>query len=202
MAKLSTLKGLVGGSNVLLMQAVALFAPLVIPESYATQMDMRARLSGPTAAHIFGTDQLGRDLFYRVTLGGQTSIVIVGRPVLISPVIGLPLGVIRDTFGGWIDDVLMWLVDTLLAFPALLPALAISAVLGPNLTNTIIAIGIAFTPFLVRIIRSEALRVAQIPHGRGRARQPPHRRHVSGPYRRDWAPRSDRESLIARRDIP
>ncbi len=66
-------------------------------------------------------------------------------------------------FGGWIDNVLMRTVDALLAFPALLLALTISAVLGPNLRNTIIAIGIAFTPYLARIIRGEALRVAQLP---------------------------------------
>jgi len=164
MHKFLTTKGIIGGGIVLLVLAVALFAPLLIPENYATQMDMRARLSGPTTSHIFGTDQLGRDLFYRVTLGAQTSIKIAGVAVLISLVVGLPLGVISGYFGGWIDNVLMRLVDTLLAFPALLLALTISAVLGPNLTNTIIAIGIAFTPFLARIIRGEALRVAQMPY--------------------------------------
>lgn len=164
MSKLVTFKGILGGSIVLLVLSVALFAPLIIPESYATQMDMRARLAGPSTTHIFGTDQLGRDLFFRVTLGAQTSIVIAGTAVLISLAIGLPLGVISGYFGGWVDNVLMRLVDTLLAFPALLLALTISAVLGPNLTNTIIAIGIAFTPFLARIIRGEALRVARMPY--------------------------------------
>lgn len=159
-----SLKGLVGGGIVLTILAIAIFAPMVIPQEWATQMDMRARLSGPTPAHPLGTDQLGRDLFYRVMLGAQTSIMIAGTAVLMSLVIGLPLGVISGYFGGWIDNVLMRFVDTLLAFPALLLALTISAVLGPNLTNTIIAIGIAFTPYLARIIRGEALRVAQMPY--------------------------------------
>ena len=157
-------KGLVGTVIVIAVLLVALLAPLVIPDSYATQMNMRARLSGPTWDHLFGTDQLGRDLFYRVVLGAQTSIMIAGSAVLMSIVIGLPLGLVSGYFGGVLDNVLMRLVDTLLSFPALLLALTISAVLGPNLTNTIIAIGIAFTPFLARIIRGEALRVAQMPY--------------------------------------
>ena len=157
-------KGVIGGGIVLLVLSVALLAPLLIPEVWANQMDMRARLAGPSLAHPLGTDQLGRDLFYRVLLGAQTSIMIAGTAVLMSLLIGLPLGVISGYFGGWIDNVLMRLVDTLLAFPALLLALTISAVLGPNLTNTIIAIGIAFTPYLARIIRGEALRVAQMPY--------------------------------------
>ncbi|MEM9241886.1 MAG: ABC transporter permease [Pseudomonadota bacterium] len=157
-------KGILGGAIVLLVLAVAIFAPLVIPEAWATQMDMRARLSGPSAAHPLGTDQLGRDLMYRMLLGAQTSIVIAGTAVLMSLVIGLPLGIVSGYFGGRIDNVLMRLVDTLLAFPALLLALTISAVLGPNFINTIIAIGVAFTPYLARIIRGEALRVAQMPY--------------------------------------
>jgi peptide/nickel transport system permease protein len=157
-------KGIFGGGIVLLVLAVALLAPLLIPDAWATQMDMRARLAGPSFAHPMGTDQLGRDLMYRMLLGAQTSIMIAGTAVLMSLVIGLPLGVISGYFGGWIDNVLMRLVDTLLAFPALLLALTISAILGPNLTNTILAIGIAFTPYLARIIRGEALRVAQMPY--------------------------------------
>lgn len=164
MRKFVTGKGLIGTGIVVLVVLVAVLAPLVIPDSFATRMDIRARLSGPSKAHILGTDQLGRDLFFRVVLGAQTSIMIAGAAVLMSVVIGLPLGIISGYFGGVVDNVLMRLVDTLLSFPALLLALTISAVLGPNLTNTIIAIGIAFTPFLARIIRGEALRVSQMPY--------------------------------------
>lgn len=164
MRKFLTGKGLIGSGIVLTMLLIAILAPLFIPDTFATKMDMRARLSGPTLSHIFGTDQLGRDLFYRVVLGAQTSIMIAGSAVLMSIVIGLPLGIISGYFGGLTDNVLMRLVDALLSFPALLLALTISAVLGPNLTNTIIAIGVAFTPFLARIIRGEALRVTQMPY--------------------------------------
>ncbi len=163
-ASFRTSKGVLGVALVLAILLVAVIAPMVIPADWATKMDMRARLSPPTWAHPLGTDQLGRDLMYRVLLGARTSIVIASSAVLMSIVIGLPLGLISGYAGRTTDNVLMRLVDTLLAFPALLLALTISAVLGPNLQNTIIAIGIAFTPFLARIIRGEALRVAQMPY--------------------------------------
>ncbi|RVT81684.1 ABC transporter permease [Rhodobacteraceae bacterium CCMM004] len=157
-------KGIVGALVVLTVLAVAILAPLLIPADWATRMDMRARLAPPSWAHPLGTDQLGRDLLFRVLLGAQTSIFIAVAAVMMSIVIGLPLGLISGYVGRTTDNVLMRLVDTLLSFPALLLALTISAVLGPNLQNTIIAIGIAFTPFLARIIRGEALRVAQMPY--------------------------------------
>jgi peptide/nickel transport system permease protein len=157
-------KGVIGATLVLTIFAIALLAPVFIPDDWATRMDMRARLSPPTLAHPLGTDQLGRDLMFRVLLGTQTSIYIATAAVFLSIVIGLPLGLISGYVGRTTDNVLMRLVDTLLSFPALLLALTISAVLGPNLQNTIIAIGIAFTPFLARIIRGETLRVAQMPY--------------------------------------
>jgi ABC-type dipeptide/oligopeptide/nickel transport system permease subunit len=160
-------KGLIGAALVLVVFLVALLAPVFISEDLATRMDMRARLSPPTWAHPMGTDQLGRDLMFRVLLGAQTSIFIASAAVLMSIVIGLPLGLISGYVGRVTDNILMRFVDTLLSFPALLLALTISAVLGPNLQNTIIAIGIAFTPFLARIIRGETLRVAQMPYVEG-----------------------------------
>lgn len=157
-------KGLIGAVLVLVIFAVAIFSPVFIPPDWATSMDMRARLAPPSLAHPLGTDQLGRDLMYRVLLGAQTSIFIAASAVLMSLLIGLPLGLISGYVGRMTDNVLMRLVDTLLSFPALLLALTISAILGPNLKNTIIAIGVAFTPYLARIIRGEALRVARMPY--------------------------------------
>ena len=164
MKRFLSTKGLIGIVLVGLILLIGSLAPLVIAPDAATRMDMTARLSPPTFRHIFGTDQLGRDLFFRVMLGARTSLEIAVTAVLMSIVLGLPLGMVSGYFGGRIDNVLMRLVDTLLAFPALLLALTISAVLGPNLQNTIISIGIAFTPYLARIVRGEALRVAQMPY--------------------------------------
>jgi peptide/nickel transport system permease protein len=164
MKRFLSAKGLVGIFLVLVIALIGILAPFVIPPEAATAMDMTARLAGPSADHWLGTDQLGRDILIRVLLGTRLSLEIAVTAVLISIVIGLPLGMVSGYFGGRIDNVLMRLVDTLLAFPALLLALTISAVLGPNLQNTIIAIGVAFTPYLARIVRGEALRVAQMPY--------------------------------------
>ena len=155
-------KGILGLGLLSVIVLIAIFAPVFIAPEMATQMNMRARLSPPTADHLLGTDQLGRDLYYRVMLGARTSLSIAATAVLMSIVIGLPLGIISGYFGGRLDNVLMRLVDTFLSFPVLLLALTISAILGPNMQNTIIAIGVAFTPFLARIVRGETLRVAQM----------------------------------------
>lgn len=164
MRRFLTAKGLIGIVLVGTVVLVAVLAPLLIPPEYATRMDMRARLAPPSWAHPFGTDQLGRDLMFRVLLGAQTSLGIAVSAVGMSLILGLPLGLISGYYGGRVDNLLMRLVDALLSFPALLLALTISAVLGPNLQNTIIAIGIAFTPYLARIIRGEALRVTAMPY--------------------------------------
>jgi peptide/nickel transport system permease protein len=159
-----TPKGLFGAALVIIMFTIAVVAPLVIPADFATRMTMTARLRPPSLAHWLGTDQLGRDLFYRVMLGGRTSLTIAAAAVLISLILGLPLGMVSGFYRGRIDNVLMRLVDTLLSFPVLLLALTISAMLGPSVPNAIIAIGVAFTPFLARIVRGEALRVTQMPY--------------------------------------
>jgi ABC-type dipeptide/oligopeptide/nickel transport system permease subunit len=164
MKRFLTPKGAIGVTLVLLMVLTAVVAPLVIPADFATRMTMTARLRPPSALHWLGTDQLGRDLLYRVMLGARTSLMIAAAAVAMSLVLGLPLGMISGFYRGRIDNVLMRLVDTLLSFPVLLLALTISAMLGPSVPNAIIAIGVAFTPFLARIVRGEALRVTQMPY--------------------------------------
>ena len=132
-------KGIIGLVLIVLILSIAIFSPLIFPEGAGTKMNMTARLKGPALAHWFGTDQLGRDLLVRVMLGARTSLTIAGLAVGLSILIGLPLGIISGYYRGHIDNILMRLVDTLLSFPALLLALTISAMLGPNLQNTIIA---------------------------------------------------------------
>lgn len=164
MKRFLSAKGLIGMILVGGIVLIGILAPLIIPPDAATAMDMTARLAPPSWKHPFGTDQLGRDLFIRVMLGTRLSLQIAVTAVLMSILIGLPLGMVSGYAGGRIDNVLMRFVDTLLAFPALLLALTISAVLGPNIQNTIVAIGVAFTPYLARIVRGEALRVGQMPY--------------------------------------
>src|SRR6478752_3843483 len=117
MRRFLTAKGLLGAALVIAMVLVAIVAPLVIPADYGTRMTMTARLRPPSALHWVGTDQLGRDLFYRVMLGARTSLGIAGAAVLISLVLGLPIGMVAGFYRGSIDNALMRLVDTLLSFP-------------------------------------------------------------------------------------
>ncbi len=156
-------RGILGGILVTVFALVAILAPSVIPANQATRINLLARLHAPSAAHWFGTDQLGRELVWRVLLGAHTSLVIAVGAVILSILIGLPIGVLAGYYRGWTDHVLMRLVETLLSFPALLLALTISAVLGPSQRNTMLAIGIAFAPYLARILRAETLRVIALP---------------------------------------
>jgi peptide/nickel transport system permease protein len=157
-------KGLIGLALVTVVGLAAILSPFLIPEALSTKIDVSARLMPPSLDHLFGTDQLGRDLFFRVMLGASSSLQIAFSAVAISIILGLPMGILSGYFAGWTDHILMRLVDTLLSFPAILLALVISAVLGPSKGNTIIAIGIAFAPYLARIVRGEALKVSSLPY--------------------------------------
>ena len=164
MSRLFSPKGAIALTIIVAVVLVAVLAPVVVPADLATQMHMALRLRPPSPGHWLGTDVLGRDLFYRVLLGARTSLSIAAAAVGISVAFGLPLGIASGYLGGWIDLVLMRLVDALLSFPALLLALTISAMLGPSVPNTIVAIGVGCTPFLARVGGGEALRIAQMPY--------------------------------------
>ncbi|MBI5578543.1 MAG: ABC transporter permease [Deltaproteobacteria bacterium] len=115
------------------------------------------RLQGSSERHWFGTDSLGRDIFSRVIYGTRISILIGLISVSISLVPGTFLGLMAGYFGGRIDSLIMRLMDMLLAFPAILLAIFITAILEPNLTNTMIAVGIVYIPHYARIVRSSVL---------------------------------------------
>ena len=153
MRAFTTPKALIGLLLVMLFASVALVSPLLIAGDHATKINILARLQPPSLAHPL----------WRVMLGANTSLVIAAGAVVLSIVIGLPIGVLAGFYRGWTDHGLMRLVETLLSFPALLLALTISAVLGPSERNTILAIGIAFSPYLARIVRGETLRVGALP---------------------------------------
>lgn len=115
------------------------------------------RLKGPSSEHLFGTDSLGRDIFSRIIYGSRISIMIGLISVSISLVPGTLLGLISGYFGRTLDSLLMRVMDVLLAFPAILLAIFITAILGPNLINTMIAVGIVYIPHYARIVRSSVL---------------------------------------------
>jgi peptide/nickel transport system permease protein len=115
------------------------------------------RLQGPSAAHVFGTDSLGRDILSRVVYGARISIMIGLISVSISLVPGTLLGLAAGYFGRRTDSLIMRLMDMLLAFPAILLAIFITAILGPSLPNTMVAVGIVYIPHYARIVRASVL---------------------------------------------
>lgn len=146
---------------VVLAVGAALVAPFAAPYPPERQ-DIEILLSGPSAAHLLGVDDLGRDVLSRVLFGARVSLAVGVIAVGISLVIGLPIGLVSGYVGGVVDNVLMRIMDGLLAFPALVLALGISAVLGPSLENAMIAIGVVGVPTFARLVRSGALAVRNL----------------------------------------
>lgn len=110
-------------------------------------------LEPPSLDHIMGTDQLGRDVFSRVLYGGRISLRVGLIAVIIGALVGIFLGMLSGFYGGWLDSFFSWVGDVLLAFPGILLALVIIAILGPGLTNVMIAVGISFIPSFMRVTR-------------------------------------------------
>jgi peptide/nickel transport system permease protein len=122
-------------------------------------VDVPNALQPPSGAHWFGTDDLGRDVLSRVlvAIGASTRVAVVS--VAFAVVVGVTIGVLAGYRGGWIDTLFMRIVDVMFAFPVLLLALAVVAVLGPGVTTTILAIGIVYTPIFARVSRASTLSV-------------------------------------------
>ncbi|MBX7244104.1 MAG: ABC transporter permease [Candidatus Sumerlaeaceae bacterium] len=136
----------------------ALISVYVAPFDRVIQQDLPKALQPPSAEHWFGTDYLGRDVFLRILYGSRISLVVGIVVVGIGMSIGLLLGTSAGYFGGWWDAVVMRLTDIMLAFPFLLLAIALTAVLGkPSLTNTILALGVASFPSYTRLVRGNVL---------------------------------------------
>jgi peptide/nickel transport system permease protein len=151
---------LVGGSVLMVIVLAAVAAALISPYD-PIKTNQRLSLEGPSLAHVMGTDRFGRDIFSRVVWGGQESLPIGLVSVSIGLVFGVSLGLVAGYYGGWLDATSMRLVDLLLAFPGILLALAIIAILGGSLTNLMIAVGISVIPDYVRITRGTVLSLKQ-----------------------------------------
>lgn len=143
-----------------LVVVAALFGSTLAPYG-VNAIDVANRLQPPSADHWFGTDELGRDIFSRVLVAARVSLQVGVIAVGLSLAAGVTLGLVAGYYGGKIDDVIMRLMDMLFAFPAILLAIAILAVLGPGITNAMIAIGIVYTPIFARITRASVLSVRQ-----------------------------------------
>jgi peptide/nickel transport system permease protein len=156
----------VGGALVLLIVLVAILAPLIapLPGDAGNASHPFEVLHGPSAAHWFGTDQVGRDILSRVIYGTRVSPVIAIIVLAIACAIGVPLGVAAGFLGGWVDELIMRVTDIFLAFPPLLLALALAAVLPASLTSLTIAMAAVWWPWYVRLLRGQAASVAGRPY--------------------------------------
>ena len=151
---------LIGLFIILLFIIIAIAAPVLAPDDpNAISRDRRA---APTTAHLFGTDELGRDVLSRVIYGARVSMRVGLIAVGIALVAGALLGLIAAYSGGWLDGLIMRIMDVMLAFPGILLAIAIIAVLGPSLSNVMIAIGIEAIPIYTRTARASTLSVKEL----------------------------------------
>ena len=146
----------IGAVIMLVFLLAALLAPLLAPYGPLEQ-NISAGLSPPSAAHLFGTDKLGRDIFSRILYGARISLFVGVAVVLISAAVGTLLGVVAGYMGGWADETLMRITDIFFAFPALILAMAIAGALGPSLQNALIAISAVTWPVYARLLRGQVL---------------------------------------------
>ncbi|WP_048827695.1 nickel transporter permease [Bacillus sp. B-jedd] len=151
---------LVGLGIVIFFIIIAAIAPLIAPYSFRDQV-LADRLLAPSAKHWFGTDDFGRDIFSRVVYGAKISLWVGLLSVMASMLIGTFLGIIAGFYGRWVDTLISRVFDILLAFPSILLAIAIVAILGPSLRNALIAIAIINIPNFGRLVRSKVLSVKQ-----------------------------------------
>ena len=141
---------------ILLIILMAIFAPLIAPYGEAEQ-DLTARLQAPSAAHLFGTDELGRDVFSRVLYGSRLSLIIGIFPTVISLAVGIVLGLIAGYFRGWADYLIMRVADVMLSFPSLLLAMVVMYTLGSSTVNIFIALSLVSWASVARVVRSQTL---------------------------------------------
>jgi peptide/nickel transport system permease protein len=139
-----------------------ILAPIVAPYDPRTDRDLPARLSAPTREHPFGTDELGRDILNRIAHGTRISFTVGLMAVTFAFAVGTVLGLVSGYIGGYLETVTMRIMDVLLAFPALLLAIAIVAMRGPGLHNTMFALGITYIPIYARLSRASVMGIKEL----------------------------------------
>ncbi len=142
---------------------VIVFGPMVTPYS-PTKLDVLHKLAAPSFSHWLGTDAFGRDVFTRIMHGGRATLAIGVGVVAIAFVVGVTFGMLAGFAGGWTDSVIMRIVDAILAFPALVLAIALAAAFGPSLENAMLAVAITLAPQFARVARSQALSISVKPY--------------------------------------
>ncbi|GBU13396.1 glutathione ABC transporter permease [Enterobacterales bacterium] len=151
------------GGFILLLVLIAIFAPWLAPYDPMTP-DWMALGTGPSAEHWFGTDDLGRDVLSRIIYGARISLYVGVFSVTLGMVVGVLLGLLAGYYGKWLDMLIMRGSDVLFAFPGMLLAIAVVAILGPGLNNVIIAVAVFSVPVFARIVRAATLSIKQSPY--------------------------------------
>lgn len=152
---------LVGGFLIILFIITAFVGPLLLSQD-PNEVQVANKLQPPSAEHWFGTDNYGRDIFTRIIYGMELTLRVGFLSVAIGGAVGVVFGIVAGYYGGWIDTVIMRIMDVLLAFPGILLALAIVSVLGGSLRNVIIAVAIYSVPAFARIVRGSTLSVRKL----------------------------------------
>lgn len=154
---------MIGLAVVMALLAASLLAPYItpFPQDAKHGIHFATKLKPPSATHWCGTDALGRDIFTRIVFGARTSLKIGVSVLIIALAIGLPLGLLAGYYGGRLEEVIMRVSDIFMSFPSLLLPLAIAAALGPSIINTMIALGVTWFPWYVRIIRAQVLTIKE-----------------------------------------
>ena len=146
---------------IVIMIILAVLAPYIAPYGYET-MILPDRLQPPNTKHLFGTDNFGRDILSRMLYGARVSLVVGLGGVTIAASIGVLLGAIAGFYGKWIDEIIMRIMDSILAFPYIILAVALMAMVGPSLRNVILVIGITRTPRFARVTRGSVLALKEM----------------------------------------
>ena len=149
-----------GALLLLFLITVALLAPWVATHN-PLKMNIKERLQPPSQAHFFGTDGYGRDLFSRVVYGAAIALRVGFLSIAVAMIAGIILGLISGYYRGWIDAIIMRIMDAILSFPIILLAIGIMAVLGAGFANLMIALGLVYTPRFARLVRSSVLSIRE-----------------------------------------
>jgi peptide/nickel transport system permease protein len=139
---------------------IAVAGPFVAPDPYA--LDLSQRLNGPSWQHPFGVDELGRDVLARLVVGARVSLLVGLAVVSLSALIGITVGAVSGYAGGWVDEVFGRLMDVLLAFPGILLAIALVAVLGPSLNHVVLALVVIGWVSYARLVRGQVLKLREL----------------------------------------
>ncbi len=150
-----------GSVIVTIIVLMAILAPIIAPYDPTKSVD--SPLQPPSLKHLLGTDELGRDVFSRIVYGARTVLWVVALAVTLSASVGIPLGLVSGYYGGVLDRVLSMIMDAIYAFPGLILAIALAAVLGPSPLNAAIAISIVYVPTYFRMVRGQVLQLKETP---------------------------------------